>query len=229
MRSPAKNGIAIIGGGHNALVCAFYLARAGHAVTVFERRHIVGGAAVTEEFHPGFRNSIASYSVSLLHPKVISDMELGRHGLRIVERYASNFLPVDDCSYVRGTHPTEIAKFSTKDSEAIGPYTAELQTIADLIRDLVLQTPPHIGASTWREAIRELLRSMWMGRRLTTLSLAAKRNLLALFAQSGGDWLDRWFETDPIKALVGFDSIVGNYASPYSPGSAYVLLHHVWG
>jgi phytoene dehydrogenase-like protein len=229
MSATSDSEIAVIGGGHNALVCAFYLARAGRKVTIFERRSIVGGAAVTEEFYPGFRNSVASYSVSLLHPKVIADMELPRHGLKIVERYASNFIPVDDHNYLLGSDPEEIVKFSARDAEAIGPYTAELQTIADLVRELVLQTPPNIGAASWREAIPELLKSAGIGRRLSSLSLADKRNLLALFAQSGGDWLDRWFESDPIKALLGFDAIVGNYASPYSPGSAYVLLHHVWG
>jgi phytoene dehydrogenase-like protein len=229
MSRSSDDQIVIIGGGHNALVCAFYLARGGHKVTIFERRRVVGGAAVTEEFHPGFRNSIASYSVSLLHPKVIADLDLPRHGLKIVERYASNFIPVDERNYLLGTDPAEIAKFSRKDAEAIGPYTAELQTIAGLVRELVLETPPQVGAPTWRDAIPELLKSARIGRRLSSLSLAAKRNLLALFAQSGGDWLDRWFESDPIKALLGFDSIVGNYASPYSPGSAYVLLHHVWG
>ncbi|MBV9570200.1 MAG: NAD(P)/FAD-dependent oxidoreductase [Alphaproteobacteria bacterium] len=221
--------VAIIGGGHNGLVCAFYLARSGHDVTVFERRHIVGGAAVTEEFHPGFRNSIASYSVSLLHPKVIADMQLARHGLKIVERYASNFLPLDDRSYLLGTSPQEIGKFSARDAEAIGPYTEELQRVADVVRELMLATPPNLGVGTWRETISELLRSAAVGRRLSSMTLEMKRDLLALFAQSGGEWLDRWFESDPIKALLGFDAVVGNYASPYTPGSAYVLLHHVVG
>src|SRR5436305_13380533 len=229
MPRPADKEVAIIGGGHNALVCAFYLARAGHAVTIFERRRRIGGAAVTGEFHPGFRNSVASYSVSLLHPKVIAEMELARHGLRIVERYASNFVPVDDRNYLLGTDPAEIAKFSHKDAEAIGHYTDELQAVADVLRELLLQTPPNIGAPSWREAIPELIKSARIGKRLSAMPLTAKRNLLALFAQSGGDWLDRWFESDPIKALLGFDSIVGNYATPYTPGSAYVLPHHVWG
>jgi phytoene dehydrogenase-like protein len=221
--------IAVIGGGHNGLVCAFYLARAGHRVTIYERRPVVGGAAVTEEFHPGFRNSTASYSVSLLHPKVIAELELARHGLRMVERYASNFVPLNEHDYLLGTAPAEIAKFSTRDADTIGHYTAELQSIADVVRELMLETPPNIGAPSWRAAIPELLKSAVVGRRLSSLSLAAKRNVLALFAQSGGEWLDRWFESNPIKALLGFDAVVGNYASPYTPGSAYVLLHHVVG
>src|SRR3954471_10588918 len=145
MSPSSSSRMAIVGGGHNALVCAFYLARAGHDVTILERRHVLGGAAVTEEFHPGFRNSVASYSVSLLHPTVIADLELARHGLRIVERYASNFLPLDDRNYLLGTSPDEIGKFSARDAAAIGPYTDELQRVADAVREIMLETPPNLG------------------------------------------------------------------------------------
>ncbi|HEY2886062.1 MAG TPA: NAD(P)/FAD-dependent oxidoreductase, partial [Rhizomicrobium sp.] len=219
----------IIGGGHNGLVCAFYLARAGLKVTVLERRSIVGGAAVTEEFHPGFRNSVASYTVSLLNPKIIRDLDLHRHGLTILERKVSNFLPLNDREYLAGAMPSEIAKFSAKDATQIDAYDARLESIADVLRDLVLQTPPNLTDAGWTAAIPELLKSAFVARRLSKLELAAKRDLLSLFTQSGGDWLDGWFESDPIKAVLGFDSIVGNYASPYTPGSAYVLLHHVFG
>jgi phytoene dehydrogenase-like protein len=219
----------IIGGGHNGLVCAFYLARAGLKVTVLERRHVVGGAAVTEEFHPGFRNSVASYTVSLLNPRVIRDLDLARHGLRIVNRKISNFLPLNDREYLSGSSPEEIAKFSQKDAGRIGDYNARLETIADVLRELVLETPPNLTTGGWTAALPELLKSATLGRKLSRLDLTAKRDLLSLFAQSGGDWLDAWFESDPIKAVLGFDSIVGNYASPYAPGSAYVLLHHVFG
>jgi phytoene dehydrogenase-like protein len=219
----------IIGGGHNGLVCAFYLARAGLKVTVLERRHVVGGAAVTEEFHPGFRNSIASYTVSLLNPKIIRDLDLHRHGLRIVERQVSNFLPLDDRHYLAGTSPQEIAKFSAKDATQIDAYDARLESIADVLRELVLRTPPNLTSDGWTAALPEIIKSAAIARRLSRLDLAAKRDVLALFTQSGGDWLDGWFESEPIKALLGFDAIVGNYASPYTPGSAYVLLHHVFG
>jgi phytoene dehydrogenase-like protein len=219
----------IIGGGHNGLVCAFYLARAGLKVTVLERRPVVGGAAVTEEFHPGFRNSIASYTVSLLNPQVIRDLDLPRHGLRMVNRQVSNFLPLNDREYLSGTAPAQIAKFSRKDAARIGDYNARLETIADILRELVLQTPPNLTTGGWTAALPELVRSATLGRKLSRLDLTAKRDLLSLFAQSAGDWLDGWFESDPIKAVLGFDSIVGNYASPYTPGSAYVLLHHVFG
>jgi phytoene dehydrogenase-like protein len=222
----------IIGGGHNGLVCAAYLAAGGLKVTVLERRDVVGGAAVTEEFHPGFRNSVASYTVSLLNPKVIKDLELHRFGLRVLERRASNFLPTADGRYIltggERTH-AEVAKFSSRDAARLGAYGEKLEAIADVLRDLVLTTPPNALEGSWREAVPELLRAAKVGGRVRKLDMALRRELLALFSMSAGDYLDNWFESDPIKAVYGFDGIVGNYASPYTPGSAYVLLHHVFG
>jgi phytoene dehydrogenase-like protein len=222
----------IIGGGHNGLVCAAYLAAAGLKAVVLERRHIVGGAAVTEEFHPGFRNSVASYAVSLLNPKVIRDMELARHGLRVVERRLSNFLPTEDGRYLAtggGRTQAEVAKFSTRDAERLDDYTGKLEVIADLLRELVLETPPNVVEGNWRTALPELVNTARLGGKLRKLGMPLRRELLTLFSTSAGDYLDGWFESAPIKALFGFDGIVGNYASPYSPGSAYVLLHHVFG
>jgi len=224
--------VVILGGGHNGLVCAFYLARAGLKVTVLERRGVVGGAAVTEEFHPGFRNSTASYTVSLLNPRVIADMELARHGLCVVERRAANFLPFDDGRYLltgEGRTQAEVAKFSVRDAERLPDYEARLETVAAILRDLILTTPPNVVEGGWLAALPEMLKAASLGRRVSGLGLAAQHDLLDLFAKSAGDWLDGWFESDPIKALFGFDSVVGNYASPYTPGSAYVLLHHVFG
>ncbi len=224
--------VVVIGGGHNGLVCAFYLARAGLKVTVLERRGVVGGAAVTESFHPGFRNSTASYTVSLLNPRIIADMDLAGHGLTVVERKLSNFLPLNDRDYLAlggGRSGAEVAKFSPRDAERLGDYAARLEAVADVLRALVLVTPPNLAEGGLAAAIPELLKSAGLARRLSGLDITAKRDLVALMAQSAGDWLDGWFESDPIKAAYGFDAVVGNYASPYAPGSAYVLLHHVFG
>ena len=222
----------IIGAGHNGLVCAFYLARAGLKVTVLERRGVVGGAAVTEEFHPGFRNSVASYTVSLLNPKVIRDMDLPGHGLRVVERKIQNFLPLNDHEYLEtgGEHTKQsVAKFSNSDAEMLEPYGARLEEIAAIVRDLMLKTPPNVTDGGWFSAIPEMLKAAGQASPFAKLSMPARRDLLALFAQSAGDYLDGWFESAPIKAAYGFDGVVGNYASPFTPGSGYVLLHHVLG
>jgi phytoene dehydrogenase-like protein len=224
--------VVIIGAGHNGLVCAAYLAAAGRKVTVLERRGVVGGAAVTEEFHPGFRNSVASYTVSLLQPKVIADLDLHGHGLRLVERPLANFLPLPDDRYLKvGATCTQaqFAKFSTRDAERLPAYAARLEQIADVLRALVLETPPNLPEGGWLAALPELLKSARMARRLRPLGRDGQRELLDLFTLSAAEYLERWFESDPVKAVFGFDGIVGNYASPYTPGSAYVLLHHVFG
>ncbi|HEV7611949.1 MAG TPA: NAD(P)/FAD-dependent oxidoreductase [Steroidobacteraceae bacterium] len=222
----------IVGGGHNGLVCAAYLAAAGLKVTVLERRAVVGGAAVTEEFHPGFRNSVAAYTVSLLNPKVIRDLDLPRHGLRVVERQLANFLPLEGTQYLKigaGKTEQEVAKFSARDAGRLQAYGRRLELIADVLRDLVLETPPNVTAGGWLQAIPELLRSARLGRRIARLDMLMRRELLDMFVKSAGDYLDGWFESAPIKAAYGFDGVVGNYASPYAAGSCYVLLHHVFG
>ena len=222
----------IIGGGHNGLVCAAYLAAAGLKVTVLERRGVVGGAAVTEEFHPGFRNSVAAYTVSLLNPKVIRDLDLPRHGLRIVERTLANFLPLGESQFLKigaGKTEREVAKFSARDAGRLAAYGERLDVIADVLRDMVLETPPNVTAGSWVTAMPELLRSARLGKRIARLDMPMRRELLGLFVKSAGDYLDGWFESAPIKAAYGFDGIVGNYASPYAAGSGYVLLHHVFG
>jgi len=222
----------IIGGGHNGLVCAAYLAGAGLKVTVLERRALVGGAAVTEEFYPGFRNSVAAYTVSLLNPKVIRELDLAGHGLRIVERRCANFLPTADGRYLltgEGRTQAEVARFSARDAARLPEYAERLEAIAQVLRELALTTPPNVLEGSWRAALPELVRAARVGGRLRRLDMSSRRELLALFAMSAGDYLDNWFESDPLKAVYGFDGIVGNYASPYTPGSAYVLLHHVFG
>ncbi len=229
---PSQCDAVIIGAGHNGLTCAAYLAAAGLKVIVLERRAVVGGAAVTEEFHPGFRNSVAAYTVSLLNPKVIRELELARFGLRVVERRLSNFLPTADGRYLctgAGRTAAEVARFSHDDAQRLDDYGARLDRIADVLRELVLQTPPNVVRGDWRTALPQLMQAARVGNRLRRLDLTMQRELLRLFATSAGDYLDGWFESDPIKAVYGFDGIVGNYASPYTPGSAYVLLHHVFG
>ncbi len=216
----------IIGGGHNGLVCAFYLARAGLKVRVLERRHVVGGAAVTEEFHPGFRNSTASYTVSLLRPKVIADMKLHDRGYRIIERTISNFFPFEN-TYLKlggGKTQQEFARFSQKDADAFPAYEAALERVAQVMRDLALKAPPNVGGG-----LPALVAGAMQGKRLAGMSLEAQRDVLDLFVKSARDFLDGWFQDDHVKTAFAFDAVVGNYAGVSTPGSAYVLLHHVFG
>ena len=219
----------IIGAGHNGLTCAAYLAGAGLKVKVLERRGVVGGAAVTEEFHPGFRNSVAAYTVSLLQPAVIRELRLARHGLRILERPFANFLPLDDSKCLKvggGLEATqrEFAKFSTRDADRLPEYWAMLERVTDVLRELVLECPPNVGGG-----LLDLVRAAKIGRRLKRLNMEARRDLLALFAQSAAQFLGGWFESEAVRAAFAFDAVVGNFASPYHPGTGYVLLHHCFG
>ena len=224
-----RDDVLILGGGHNGLVCAAYLAAAGLQVRVLERRHIVGGAAVTEEFHPGFRNSLASYTVSLLNPNVIRDLRLQQHGLRVVERPYANFLPLPDGRSFRlgGEHTqAEVAKWSARDAQRLPEYYAMLDRIVVVLRELIQRTPPNVSD---RFVLADWLHSASVAKQLKTLDMRGRRDLLDLFTKSAGELLDDWFEGAPLKAALGWDSVVGNFASPYTPGSAYVLLHHVFG
>lgn len=221
----------IVGAGHNGLVCAAYLAEQGLSVRVLERRSVVGGAAVTEEFHPGFRNSVASYTVSLLNPKVITDLGLYDHGLKIVERDISNFYPL-------GTEPGEylklpfgeenvqraFEKFSADDAAALPRYNADIERAADVLRDLVLETPPNLSGG-----LVNLWRGVKTGNRFRQLPLGDQQRLLDLFTKSAAEFLSAYFSHPAIIGAYAFDGIVGAYASPYTPGTAYVLLHHAFG
>jgi phytoene dehydrogenase-like protein len=217
----------VVGAGHNGLACACYLARGGLKVKVLERRGVVGGAAVTEEFHPGFRNSVAAYTVSLLQPKVIEELRLRGHGLRIVERPVANFLPLEDGYLMVGGGAdtlAQVARFSRRDAERLPAYWETLERVGDVLRELVLRCPPNVGGG-----VHDLLRAVAAGRLFRRLDMEARRDLLAFFTRSAADLLEGWFESQPIKAVYGFDAVVGNYASPWHPGSGYVLLHHVFG
>lgn len=223
--------VLIIGAGHNGLVCAAYLAQAGLKVRLVERRGLVGGAAVTEAFHPGFRNSTASYTVSLLNPEVIADLDLYRHGLKIVERDISNFYPLGNEAenYLKLTFDqertrAEFAKLSPRDADALPAYYDAVERAADVLRDLVLETPPNIGGGAG-----DVWRAVKAGNRLRRLGREDQQLLLDLFAKSAAEFLQGWFEHPAIIAAFAFDGIVGAYASPYTPGTAYVLLHHAFG
>ena len=166
--------VVIIGAGHNGLTCAAYLAMAGLKVRVVERRKVVGGAAVTEEFCPGFRNSVAAYTVSLLNPRIISDLKLGEHGLKIVERRAQNFLPAPDGSYLltgEGRTKESVARLSQRDAVTIDSFSRELEAIADVLRQFVLRAPPNLVESFGTGAISEAFNALGTANILRKLTL----------------------------------------------------------
>jgi len=217
----------IIGAGHNGLTCAYYLARKGLKVAVLESASVVGGAAVTDEFVPGFRNSAASYTVSLLQPKVIRDMALERHGLRVVLRKTDNFLPGDGDYLLAGRGGLtrkEIGRHVKSDAEAYDRYVGELELIVPLIKKWLLKAPPEVGAG-----MRGLPSLASLGRDLIGLSTSEVRVVHDFATRSAADVLNRHFQGELTKALFAFDGVVGNFASPEHPGTAYVLLHHLFG
>jgi len=221
--------VVIVGAGHNGLVCACYLAEAGFKVKIVERRSVVGGAAVTEEFHPGFRNSVASYTVSLLNPKVIDDLKLYENGLKIVERPIANFWPLDHKHYLKlpfglANAEREFARIAPRDAANLESFYSTLEIAADALRDLVLETPPNAGGG-----LLDLWRAIKLGGRLNKLKLEDQRLLLDLFTLSAAEFLGRWFESPEVIGAFSFDGIVGFYGSPHTPGTAYVLLHHAFG
>ena len=218
----------IIGAGHNGLTAAAYLGQAGHSVKVVEARSVVGGAAVTEEFHPGFRNSVCAYTVSLLNPKVIADLDLARHGLKIIERPMSNFLPLDDDGLRvwpdAKRWKAEVARFSQADADSLDTYNATLERLADVLRQLILETPPNAGGS-----LAQLWKLWRMSKPVLALDRQTQQDLVDIFTMSAADFLARYFRHDAVLALFAFDGIVGTMASPHAPGTAYVLLHHCFG
>jgi len=220
--------VIIIGAGHNGLTCAGYLARAGLRVLVLESRDMVGGAAVTEEFHPGFRNSVYSYSVSLLHPRVISDLQLEQHGLEILERPGGtlSLLENDHMLLTRDEVQAynEVARFSRRDAERMREFHSGISSVAIAMREMAVQAPPNIGGG-WRDAVN-LLKA---GNLMRKLGKQHQTILAELMTRSLGDYLDTWFEGEAYKGVLGLEGVIGNFAEPYHAGTAYVLLHHAFG
>jgi len=219
----------LIGAGHNALVCAAYLARAGRKVLVLERREMVGGCAVTEELWPGFKVSTASYVNSLFRPEIIRDLELKRHGFEMLPRSPSSFTPFPDGrSLLMGpdkemTH-REISKFSKKDAEALPKYEAMLERVADFLEPTLVETPP----SPWSLKPANLLALLKLGLNFRKLGTDGQK-AIEILTGAANPILDRWFESEELKATIATDAIIGAFATPSMPGTAYVLFHHVMG
>jgi phytoene dehydrogenase-like protein len=219
----------IIGGGHNGLVCAAYLAKAGRKVLVLERRHVLGGAAVTEEIYPGFQYSVCSYVVSLLRPKIIRDLQLARHGLEILP-LDTTFLPLPDGrSLARwddaGRTYDEIRKFSPIDADRYGEFGLAMGKMSQFVGPILEMTPP----SPTSVNPLELMEFLKLGKRFTDLRPDDRYNLVRLMTGSATDLLDQWFESEPLKATMSGSGIIGTFLGVRSPGSAYVLLHHYMG
>jgi phytoene dehydrogenase-like protein len=219
----------VIGGGHNGLTAAAYLARAGRKVLVLERRHLVGGAAVTEEVFPGFRFSVCSYVVSLLRPEIIRDLDLPRHGLEILP-LDGTFTPMPDGNHLWRVNDhaktrREIARFSRLDAEAYEEYAKAMVDMARFVKPILDMTPPDPMSLD----PRELMKVLFLGRRFRDLAGGDRCNQLQLMTMSAVDFLDQWFETDVLKATMSASGIIGTFLGVRSPGTAYVLLHHYMG
>jgi phytoene dehydrogenase-like protein len=226
---PKQYDVIVIGGGHNGLVNAAYLARAGKRVLVLERRHVLGGAAVTEEIFPGFKYSVCSYVVSLLRPEIIRELDLPRHGLEILP-LDGTFTPMPNGDHLWRVNDhaktrREIARHSKLDAEAYDEYGKAMIEMAHFVKPIMNMTPPD-PASLNPKGLMELLT---MGRRFQKLSADDKYNQVQLMTMSAVDFLDQWFETDVLKATMSASGIIGTFLGVRSPGTAYVLLHHYMG
>lgn len=219
----------IIGAGHNGLICAAYLARAGFETTVLERRYIIGGASVTEEIWSGFKVSRAAYVLGLFRPNVMQELALERHGLRLLPRSPSSFTPLlDGRSLTMGgdldLNVVEIGKFSQRDAAAYPKYEAFLERVAAAVEPTLDLPPPEIPPRGWHD-----LRPWWQALRGAVHLRGDIPRAAALLIGPARDLLEEWFDSEPLKATLGTDAVIGAYASPASPGTGYVLFHHVMG
>ncbi len=230
----------VIGGGHNGLIAAAYLARAGRRVCILERREVIGGCSATEELWPGYRVSTAAYVLSLLLPEIIEELDLRKHGLRILPRNPSSFTPTQDGRSLmlgpdRAFNQQQIAQFSSRDAAAYPEYERMLERMATHLESLLSEPAPDILPlpDSWRKrSVAERLRSardaLRLRSRLADLGDALPE-AIELLAGAARPILERWFESDVLRATLATDAVIGAFASPSSPGTAYVLMHHVMG
>jgi phytoene dehydrogenase-like protein len=226
---PQEYDAIVIGGGHNGLVNAAYLAKAGKKTLVLERRHVLGGASVTEEVFPGFKFTVFSYVVSLFRPEIIRDLDLTRHGLTILPLESTlTPLPDGDCLYRDADHyhtMREIARFSARDADAYDDYSREMYFMAKAVKYVLGIIPPDPSGFNPFD-LRELAN---MARHFLGLEDEQFFTLYRLMTMSSADFLERWFESEPLKGTLSASGIIGTYLGPRSPGTAYVLLHHYMG